>query len=289
MSEAQSLAALLKRMKQRFQDADLADAATDARVLLCGLLQIEPRVLFSDPDRSVSDEDVVRIEAAVARRLAHEPVHRILGEREFFSLPLLLSSGTLEPRPDTEVLVERALAHLAPVIARKGQARIVDFGTGTGAIALAILSECADVQAVGVDISADALKTAVANAERLGLDQRFTAHLGNWAEGLSGPFDLILSNPPYIPSEVVRGLAPEVRLFDPQAALDGGIDGLDAYRVLAKASPALLNDEGRVLIEIGYDQKESVTGVFEAEGFHRLEAVKDYGGNDRVLVFSHPT
>lgn len=288
MSAYTSLDVLVKSARQRFADAGLPDAASDARVLLCGVMAIEPSVLFSDPNRPVSAADVERIEAAVARRLAREPVHRILGEREFFGLALSLSTETLEPRPDTEVLVERALAHLERVIARKGKARIVDFGTGTGAIALAILHEDAQVEAVGVDISADALKTAMANAERLGLSARFTTHEGNWAEGLAGSFDLILSNPPYIPSAVVEELQPEVRLFDPQRALDGGVDGLDAYRALAKAAPELLADDGRILLEIGYDQKESVTSLFEAAGFQRLEAVRDYGGNDRVLVFSRP-
>lgn len=287
MSGEHTLGALLGMLRQRFSGAGLADAASDARHLLCGLLEITPTTLLVDPDRIVSAADAERIETAAARRLNREPVHRILGAREFFGLSLSLSPETLEPRPDTEMLVERALFHLGPVLKAKGKARIVDFGTGTGAIALAILSQYPDVEAVGVDISEDALLTAKGNAERLGLQARFSTHRGNWAEGLVGPFDMILSNPPYIPTAVVRNLEPEVRLYDPQAALDGGEDGLDAYRILARSLPPLMTADGLVLLEIGYDQKDSVTALFEAEGLCRIEAVRDYGDNDRVLVFRH--
>lgn len=163
---------------------------------------------------------------------------------------------------------------------------MIDFGTGTGAIALALLSECPEAEAVGVDISADALETAARNAETLGLGSRFRTLKSHWAEAVSGRFDIVVSNPPYIVHSVMNELAPEVRLYDPADALDGGADGLDAYRALAAAIPGCLAENGVVGLEIGYDQRDSVSALFDEAGFLLLEAAKDYGGNDRVLIFS---
>jgi release factor glutamine methyltransferase len=234
----------------------------------------------------VDADDAARIEAAVERRLAHEPVHRILGEREFYGLPLSLSAETLEPRPDTEILVDTMLPYLRNLAAGGANLHILDMGTGTGAICLALLSECPEASGVGSDISADALKTAQSNAERNGLQDRFKAVQSSWFEDIHGTFHAIVSNPPYIATSVVDTLAPEVTKFDPAAALDGGRDGLDAYRSIARDAARFMQPHGVVGLEIGYDQRIEVTGIFEAEGFKCLESVKDYGQNDRVLVFS---
>lgn len=279
------LGELLNELRRRLAAAGLEGAGQDARLLVSGILGLSTTDLVTAPDRPVSEEDVARVEHAALRRLAHEPVHRILGHREFYGLDLALSGETLEPRPDTEILVERAL----PYLREKAAPQFIDFGTGTGAIALALLSACRGARGVGVDLSADALRTAMANAERLGLNSRFSVVQSDWAREVRGKFDMIVSNPPYIATDVIAGLAPEVRLFDPILALDGGDDGLDAYRRLAAEAPALLLPDGVVALEIGYDQKESVSLIFGRNGFTLLESARDLGGQDRVLVFRLPT
>ncbi len=277
-----TLSGVVQEARRRFAEAGLADPMIDARVLICGLLDLTPTDLVLSPDRVIDAEAFQLIEEAIGRRLDREPVHRILGLREFFGLDLHLSAGTLEPRPDTEILVETCLAFLQ----ERDRPIFIDLGTGTGAIALALLSQCPQSEGMGVDLSDDALATACSNARKLGLSDRFKARQGNWAAGITDRFDLVVSNPPYIRSDVIQDLAPEVRLFDPILALDGGPDGLDAYREIAAQSSRLLKPDGRVALEIGYDQKESVTRLFVDAGFRFVEAVRDLGGNDRVLVFS---
>lgn len=272
--------------RRRFETAGLADPATDARVLICGLLDLSPTALLLDGDKAVAADLAARVEEAIVRRLAREPVYRILGRRDFYGLDLALSQGTLEPRPDTEILVDVILPHLRTMVAAGLKPKIVDLGTGTGAIALALLQECPEAEAMGIDISEDALKTAAANAERNGLSSRFTTRAGPWFERTFERFDLIISNPPYIRSDVVVGLEPEVTNFDPMAALDGGPDGLEAYRAIAAEALAHLEAHGLVGLEIGFDQRDDVTQIFEEAGFSLLEERRDYGGNDRVLVFA---
>ena len=233
----------------------------------------------------VSSDEVVAIRRAIARRIAGEPVHRILGFRDFYGLRLFLSPETLEPRPDTETLVDAILPFLRQLAAREGNCRILDLGTGTGAIAVALLAEVPQATAVGVDISAEALATAARNAKENGLSERFETVRSDWFEKISGSFHVIVANPPYIPTEELETLQGEVRKFDPARALDGGADGLDAYRKIAGQAEAYLETPGRVAVEIGHTQKEEVTRLFEAAGFSVVEARKDLGGRDRVLVF----
>jgi release factor glutamine methyltransferase len=272
--------------RRRFEAARLVDPATDARVLICGLLELSPTTLLLDGDKPVAADLAARVEEAILRRLAREPVYRILGRRDFYGLDLALSDGTLEPRPDTEILVDVILPHLRSLVAAGLKPEIVDLGTGTGAIALALLQECPEAEAIGIDISEDALKTASANAERNGLAARFATRAGPWFDRTSERFDIIVSNPPYIRSDVVVGLEPEVTKFDPMAALDGGADGLEAYRAIAGEAREHLKDHGLVCLEIGFDQRDDVTQIFEEARFFLVEARRDYGGNDRVLVFA---
>ena len=217
--------------------------------------------------------------------MAGEPVHRILGFREFYGLKLFLSPETLEPRPDTETLVDAVLPFLRQTAAREGACRVLDLGTGTGAIAMALLAEVPQATAVGVDISADALSTASRNARENGLSGRFQAVHSDWFEKISGTFHVIVANPPYISSEELETLQSEVRDYDPARALDGGADGLDAYRTIAAQAKSYLEAAGRLAVEIGHTQRRDVTRLFEASGFHLVEAKKDFGGRDRVLVF----
>lgn len=286
MTRPQTLAALQAWLRRALGEAGISDPASDARVLITGLLDLSPTALITQGDRAVSDVEFARILDALERRRVHEPVHRILGKREFYGLTLSLSPETLEPRPDTEILVDCLLPHAQCIAAAKGHVRILDLGTGTGAIGLALLCECPQATGVGIDAAAGALRTAQANAEANGLGARFQAMESDWFSAVHGRFDIIVSNPPYIRSDVVAGLDREVRDFDPALALDGGPDGLEAYRHIAAGAAGYLETDGVIGVEIGYDQRQSVSDLFEAEGFRLVEAARDYGGNDRVLVFA---
>lgn len=279
------LADVLAKARSRFSDAGLADAAIEARILIGGLLGLDATALFTGGDRVLDEADIAVIHAAIERRLNREPVHRILGAREFHGLRLILSPQTLEPRPDTEVLVETVLPHAMRLAVGEGRVDILDLGVGTGAIGLALLKECPQARVLGTDIAEGALATAEKNAHLNGVAERYTTLTSDWFSGVTGRFHIIVSNPPYIESKVIEALEPEVRNFDPMAALDGGPDGLDAYRAIARGAAAHLMPDGIVALEIGYDQKETVSALFVAQGFVLSEMAKDYGGNDRVLVF----
>ncbi|QDC01012.1 peptide chain release factor N(5)-glutamine methyltransferase [Mesorhizobium sp. 8] len=283
---ALTLAELLRKARHQLTEAGIADAALDARLLVEHFSATTRTDAIADPDRLVDDGVVKVVGAALVRRISGEPVHRILGFREFYGLRLSLSKETLEPRPDTETLVEAVLPFVRRAVQGKGACSILDLGTGTGAIALALLSAAPQAVATGVDISADALATAARNAADLGLDGRFRTLQSDWFEKISGRYDAIVSNPPYIAGKEIAALQKEVRDFDPRQALDGGADGLDVYRIIAANAAAHLEKDGIVAVEIGSTQKEDVTALFERTGFIVLEAMRDLAGNDRVLVFS---
>ncbi|WP_064697595.1 peptide chain release factor N(5)-glutamine methyltransferase [Rhizobium aegyptiacum] len=281
-----TVADMLAEARRRFTEAGIVDPAADARLLVAGLLKQSSTELLTRSAEKLSPEQTKGILEAAERRVGHEPVHRILGEREFYGLPLALSAETLEPRPDTEILVDTVLPYLKDLAKAESNLHILDIGTGTGAICLALLSECPDASGIGSDISADALGTARSNAERNGLQDRFQTVQSRWFENIHGSFHAIVSNPPYIASSVIHDLAPEVTKFDPVAALDGGPDGLDAYKAIAKDAARFMRPDGILGLEIGYDQRNDVTAIFEAKGFRCLKSVKDYGQNDRALVFA---
>lgn len=282
---ADTIDSLLSEVRSALRAADFDDPAQEARILVGGLADLTAAGLMSRGRDVVPPDVAASIRAAIARRLAREPLHRILGARAFFGLTLSLSPGTLEPRPDTETLVEAMLPHVRAVVARFGRCRILDLGTGTGAICLALLDAVPEATGVGVDLSADALATAAGNADRHGLSGRFATVLSNWFENVEDRYDIIVSNPPYIRSSVIPTLEPEVRLHDPALALDGGDDGLEAYRVIARDAAAFLEQEGLIGLEIGFDQRISVAEIFEAQGFVSFDFLRDLSGNDRVLVF----
>lgn len=279
------LSAAVSQARERFTQAGLADAAIEARILIGGLLGLSSTEVFTSGDRVLSDEEQQTIFSAIERRVGREPVHRILGRREFYGLDLMLSPETLEPRPDTEMLVDTMLPHVERILAAKGTVRILDMGTGTGAICLALLKECPQARGVGSDISQGALETAALNAANNGVADRFSTIRSDWFASIEGRFDIIVSNPPYIRTDVIEHLDREVRTFDPIAALDGGIDGLEPYRMISEGAGDFLEDEGVIGVEIGFDQKHEVGSIFSGRGFRPIASVKDYGGNDRVMVF----
>ncbi|MER2633741.1 MAG: peptide chain release factor N(5)-glutamine methyltransferase, partial [Rhizobiaceae bacterium] len=225
------------------------------------------------------------VEAALRRRIAGESVHRILGHRDFYGLRLGLSAETLEPRPDTEILVDAMLPFVRSAVTSHGNCRILDLGTGTGAIALALLATVEKTTAIGVDIARDALATAGRNAGGLGLGDRFSTLRSDWFSNVNGRFHAIVSNPPYIRQADIATLQPEVRDHDPPAALSGGKDGLDAYRRIAQHAGRHLERQGILGVEIGHDQKEAATRIFQSGGWRLAGERKDLGGQDRVLLF----
>ncbi|TDH34874.1 peptide chain release factor N(5)-glutamine methyltransferase [Pseudohoeflea suaedae] len=278
------LDALMAEVRAAFVRAGIDTPGFDARLLIGGLLDISPTAMITGGDALVPAGDVARVREAVGQRIAGRPVHRILGWREFYGHRFALSPATLEPRPDTEVLVEAAIAEVRNIMAAKAACLIADLGVGTGAICLSVLAEVPGCRCIGVDRSPEAVETARANAEALGLSDRYDVRVGDWFDGIDGLFDLILSNPPYIPSAEIEGLSLDVRKSDPALALDGGGDGLDAYRAIARTSGGRLAPGGALMLEIGQGQEEDVAALFVAEGYGFAAKHADLGGIDRVLV-----
>jgi release factor glutamine methyltransferase len=267
----------------KFRAGGLDSPDLDARVLIGHALGLDHAALAARADQPVSAEQQSAIAALAHRRLAHEPVARITGMKEFWALPLRVTDATLVPRPETETVVAAALRALDKRGPRSRPWRIADIGTGTGAIALALLSELPSALVVGTDISAAALAVARDNADRLGIKR--AAYLAcDMASALGGPFDLIVSNPPYIPTGDLDQLAPEVRLFDPRAALDGGGDGLQWFRALAAAAVPLLSRNGILVVELGKDQAEPVAALIGAAGLAPMAPQPDLNGVHRALA-----
>ncbi|AZV19984.1 MAG: peptide chain release factor N(5)-glutamine methyltransferase [Mesorhizobium sp.] len=279
-----ALGPLLREARARL-GTTVDDPALDARLIVEHFSGTTRTQAIADPERRLGAGIVAEIDAALRRRAGGEPVHRILGYREFYGLRLSLSPETLEPRPDTETLVEAILPFVKAVAAREGGCRILDLGTGTGAIALALLSVVPTASATGVDLSAGALATAASNAGKLGLADRFTALQSDWFEKVFGRYHVIAANPPYITTEDIGNLQDEVRNFDPRLALDGGADGLNPYRTIAAQAARFLEAEGRIAVEIGHTQSDEVCEIFAAAGYMPGGVFRDLGGNDRVIVF----
>jgi release factor glutamine methyltransferase len=253
----------------------------EARLLMGHAADLPMTILMAWPERSIDAAAAERFEQLVGRRLEREPISRILGRREFWSLDFRVTSATLDPRPDTETLIETVLQRVADPAAPR---LLLDLGTGTGCILLALLSELPGAAGIGVDRSEAAARIAAANARTLGLADRACFIVDDWAEALGGiGFDIILSNPPYIPSAEIAGLEPEVRRHDPRLALDGGADGLDAYRRLLPAASRLLKPGGLAAFEVGFGQADAVARLYREAGFASVERQRDLGGIERIV------
>lgn len=272
--------AVLGDLKRRFAHAGLADPARSARRILelgAGLALSD---LVARPEAEIGSHALDRMEALAARHIAGEPISRLAGVREFWGLAFCLGADTLDPRPDSETLVEAALELLRDV----ASPRVLDLGTGTGCLLLALLHERTDASGVGVDCAAGAVDTAQANAAALGLSDRAVFRVGDWDQGLEERFDLVISNPPYIVSEEIEGLSAVVRDHDPRRALDGGHDGLDAYRALAALAPERLAEDGTLILELGQGQADAVAGLLTAVGFDEFAMRADLAGISRALI-----
>ena len=272
----------MRLLAEAFTRAGIDDATIDARLLLCAAAGFDHSALIRDPDLPIEEEAAERALAMARRRLAREPVSRILGERSFWSFDLLVTPEVLDPRPDTETVVDGALEVLAE---RQGEAlSILDLGTGSGALLCALLDVFAQAQGLGVDISKEACAVARENLARCELAPRGQVRQGSWEAGLPGPYDLVVSNPPYIESAALAGLDPEVRLYDPPLALDGGPDGLTAYRDICALLPALVAPGGFAIFEVGQGQAEVVAALLASQGFADVRAKRDLAGGERAVM-----
>jgi release factor glutamine methyltransferase len=253
----------------------------DARLLLEAAAPVSRADILADPHRALDAEAAARFDDFVGRRARREPVSLILGRKGFWNLMLNVSPGVLTPRPETESLLDVVL----PEFPAERAFSVLDLGVGSGAIVLSILAERPKAKGLGVDVSEDALAVARDNAANLGLDQRLALLRGDWTAGLGdSSFDLVVANPPYIPTAEIESLAPEVRDHDPRLALDGGADGLDAYRALAPQILRVLRPGGRFAVEIGPGQAAAVRSLFEEAGAESLAVHRDLGDRERVVA-----
>jgi release factor glutamine methyltransferase len=280
---ARTVAEARRTLAAKFHAAGFDTPDLDARILVGRALGLDHGALAAAAARQISADEDNAIAALANRRLAGEPVARILGIKEFWSLPLRVDAATLVPRPETETVVEAALAAIDAGGPRARKLRIADLGTGSGALILALLSELPNAFGIGTDVSLQALAVARDNGRRLALTRaRFVAC--DMATALRGPFEVIVSNPPYIASGDIAKLAPDVRDFDPRLALDGGPDGLDCYRAIAATAPALLVPGGALIVELGIGQAEPVAYLFAAAGLAPSRPHPDLNGVPRALV-----
>ncbi|EHH68516.1 peptide chain release factor N(5)-glutamine methyltransferase [Gluconobacter morbifer] len=270
---------LLQNAVQVLKEAEIEDARWEARLLLCWATGLDAAGLWQIDQ--INDVQADRFEKALERRATREPMAFITGETGFWTLDLETAPDTLIPRGDSESLIEVLLA-VRPD--QKVPLSILDLGTGTGCLLLAALSEYPNAWGVGVDLAPQAVDLARRNARRTGLAERCMFLAGHWGDALCGRFDVVLSNPPYIESADIAGLMPEVSRYEPVRALDGGNDGLEAYRLICKAMPTLLVSGGHVILEMGIGQMEAVSALGRCNGLHEVARRADLGGVERALV-----
>ena len=273
------------RTRDRLKAAQVDSPVIDARLLVEAAAGASRADIVTDPYREVPDDALAVLDDYVERRSRREPVSRILGRKGFWKIMLEVTPHVLSPRPETETVVQEALA----AFDEHRRFDVLDLGVGSGAILLAILAERPLARGLGADVSDEALAVARDNAARLGLEDRLALLRGDWTRGLAGEsFDLVVSNPPYIADQEIAGLDPEVRDHDPHLALAGGADGLDHYRRLAPEVLRVLRPGGRFLLEVGCDQASAVEALVRAAGAGEVRTVKDLSDRDRVVAGTRP-
>lgn len=277
------MANIFDDLVQRLADARIESPRLEARILLAFVCGKEPAEIFADIELAPAQDK--SLQNLLQRRLSHEPLDKILGKRDFYRATFKVSDKVLSPRADTETLVEAALRLLPADFV----ANILDLGTGSGCIIESVLSERPLMQGVAVDISAEALKVAKENAENLGVANRLKFIQASWfyadfATRLAQKFDLIVTNPPYIPTGEITTLMPEVQQYDPFVALDGGTDGFDSYKRIAELAPKLLKDGGYILLEAGAGQAEQIAEIFALQELHLVDIIRDLAGIKRCVV-----
>jgi len=281
LAPALTIAEARRAAAERLRERSLDTPDLDARLLIGHALGLDHAALVAQSTRRLTPAEAAALDSVLARRLAHEPVARIVGAKEFWSLPLRVTPDVLVPRPETETLVEAVLA----AVERGRALRIADLGVGSGAILLALLSELPTAFGIGIDRHLGALGVARDNAQRLGLADRAAFVACDFGAALAGACDVVVSNPPYIPTPDIAALAADVRDYDPRAALDGGPDGLAAYRAIAADAGRLLAPGGWLAVEIGLGQEEAVCQLFAARGLAVAGAPRrDLAGRARVVA-----
>ena len=283
LKDGASVSEALQLIAQTFRAAGIDDADADARVLAGHALHLDRARLISQSDRVLEAREVNAISGLAARRLKREPVSRILGRKEFWSLALAITPDVLVPRPETETVVEGALDFVVRNGLRMEKLRILDIGTGSGALLVALLNELPNATGIGTDISRAALEAAQINVAQFGFESRSSLIACDMAAGVQGQFDLVVSNPPYIARGQIASLAPEVRDYDPMMALDGGDDGLTAYRSISADAKRILAQGGRLFVEMGAGQEPAVRELFTNAGLVVGIARNDLAGTPRVL------
>jgi release factor glutamine methyltransferase len=277
----QTLVSAWTGAKRRLESAGVDSPVIDARLLVEAAAGATRADIIADPHRPLTAEQSAELERYLDRRARREPVSQILGVKGFWKIMLRVTPDVLTPRPETETILDVVLGEFPP----ERPLRVLDLGVGSGAIILAILAERPAARGLGVDVSEEALAVARENAANLGLAGRVALLRGDWTAGLGDAgFDLVVSNPPYIRSGEIAGLAPEVRDHEPRLALDGGPDGLDAYRRLAAEVPRVLVPGGRFAVEIGADQGPAVSALFAAAGAQGVRVVRDLSDHERVVT-----
>lgn len=281
-----TIGALLHEVQTQLADAGIDNPRLDARVLLGAVIEGGEAAVFGYPEREVEGGALRRVREMAKHRAAREPMSQVLGEKEFWSLMFEVTGDTLTPRPDTETMIEAVLAwagkRAAPSL------RILDMGTGSGCIVLSLLHALPNATGLGVDCSGEALAVAKRNADRLSLGDRVQFQTGNWADGIETRFDAVVANPPYIPSGDIAMLDPEVARFEPLVALDGGLDGLDPYRVIAQSIRGVLAPGGAVFLEMGIGQENDVAEMLRTAGLEDIAIHADLSGLDRCVVGHNP-
>ena len=285
MSLPVQIGALLPQLTARLQAAGCGEARLDARLLIAEATGLAPMAVFSRPETPLTPEQHTRLEQLAVRRCARQPMAQILGRRDFWTLTFRVTEDTLDPRPDSETLIEAILEQFPE---RTAPLRVLDLGVGTGCLLLTTLHEYPAATGMGIDRSLAALAVARDNAQTLGLAARVRFLQGDWLSGVDGVFDLVISNPPYIPAAEIASLAPEVATWEPRLALDGGQDGLDCYRHLAATVGPVLAPGGLVVFEVGAGQAPDVNGLLAAAGFTLLPSRRDLGGIERCVLARWP-
>ena len=270
----------LRLASERLKASRIDEAADDARRLLLAASALSPARLLTEMTSEMPSDEAVRYEALIARREHREPLSHILGTQPFWTLELKVTRDVLTPRADTETLIEAALTTFPD---RSAPLRILDIATGSGAIVLALLSEFPNASGLATDLSEAALDVARENAVLTGLSERVTFQHQSWAEGVDGPFDLVVSNPPYIAAAVIETLEPEVKRYEPRMALEGGETGFEPYPHLFDEAARLLAPDGLALFEIGYDQGQLALEAAASAGAKQSSLIKDLAGHDRVV------
>jgi release factor glutamine methyltransferase len=278
-----ALGDIYTHLKQKLAESGVESADFDVRTILKHRLNVDFSEIIANSARKMNDNDLKMLEIDIQRRINGEPLSRIHGNRGFYGREFLLGPDTLDPRPETEILVDRALK----LFHGKHPARILDLGTGTGCIIITLLAEWPGAKGVATDISEGALETARRNAERHKVADRLELVRSNWGEAIEGRFDLVVSNPPYIRTSDIESLQIEVRNHDPILALDGGFDGLDAYRKIFFDLPRLLKPGGKALLEIGFGQESDLTRLSRDSRIRIIHTQPDYAGITRVVEISN--